>query len=141
MSRQWNGEESAVDLGVGSTVWVFDPDRRVYPSKVEKGNLWGGPPIWREHWRPCVIIGETSRSWLVGYSAGDPNPRKIGKRDLASGKVHGVLTTSQDLDAACYVNEHAYDIAERVKRLSGGRKAAEVLKQIALLIGYEEKPK
>jgi hypothetical protein len=115
-------------VGVGSTIWLFDENRRVYASQPL------GRPIWREHWRSCVIVGETRVSWILGHSHG----RKISKRDLAAGTVRGVLTNEADLDAACYVNEHAHAVSERVRRLAGGRKAAEVLRQIAALVGYVE---
>jgi hypothetical protein len=119
-------------LGVGSTIWVFDENRRRYPGPVKPGHLWpSGPPIWREHWRTTAIKGETRVSWIL------ENGRKISKRDLVAGKVRGVLTSEADLDAACYVNEHAHAISERVRRLAGGQKAAEVLRQIAALVGYD----
>jgi hypothetical protein len=65
---------------------------------------------------------------------------------------NGVLTSEADVDAACYVQKHASPVAERVMRIptassGAGAKAAEVLKQIAFLVGYEpalqqeEKPK
>jgi hypothetical protein len=133
-------EVTGVELAIGSTVWIFDPDRRVYSDKkLAKGQLWySGAPIWREHWRPCVIMGETRVSWLVGHTKDDTYPRKISKRDLAAGTVRGVLTSEADLDAACYVQEHVYKIAERVQRISGGLAAAETLRKIAALVGYEE---
>ena len=123
-------------LAVGSTLWIFDQNRRVYAKeKLPPGKLWpSGPPIWREHWRPCVITGETRVSWVVD---GHPSTAgKISKRDLAAGTLRGVLTSEADLDAACYVNEHAHKIAERVQRLAGGEQAAAVLRQIATLVGY-----
>jgi len=120
-------------FGVGSTVWIFDGNRRVYAKEeLMAGKLWpSGPPIWREHWRTTAIKGETRVSWIL------ENGRKISKRDLVAGKVRGVLTSEADLDAACYVNEHAHAISERVRRLAGGQKAAEVLRQIAALVGYD----
>jgi hypothetical protein len=123
-------------VGVGSTVWIFDENRRVYAKgEMMAGKLWpSGPPIWREHWRPVTITGETRVSWLLeGYYG-----RKISKRDLAAGTVRGVLTSEADLDAACYVHEHASKIGDRVGRISGGQKAAEALRQIAALVGYDD---
>jgi hypothetical protein len=131
-------------FGVGSKVWVFDLNHRVYADKkIAKGQLWySGAPIWREHWVPKVITGETSRSWLVSTYEGDRFPTKLSKAELANGTLHGVLTSQADVDAACYVNKHAFSIAERVQRLptigpGAGVKTAEVLKQIAVLVGYE----
>jgi len=50
------------NLKVGDTVWVFDINRRVYD-----GNGLGAKIIYREHFRPVHIIGETSRSWILDY--------------------------------------------------------------------------
>jgi hypothetical protein len=44
-------------------VWVFDVNRRVYP--------------YRKHWVKHLIIGQTSRSWLIGPTW---KPTKIPKR-------------------------------------------------------------
>jgi len=118
-------------VAVGSTIWIFDENRRVYPDGPDGRRSFGSRAIWREHWRQTVITGETRVSWLH-------HGRKISKRDLAAGKVRGVLTSEADLDAACYVNEHAHKIAERVQRLAGGEQAATVLRQIAALVGYDD---
>jgi hypothetical protein len=127
---------AGAELAIGSTVWIFDAERRVYAKeKMSPGKLWySGAPIWREHWRPTAIVGETRVSWILGYDRG----RKISKRDLAAGTVRGALTSEADLDAACYVNDHAHKIADRVQRISGGLAAAETLRKIATLVGYEE---
>jgi hypothetical protein len=129
-----------VTLAIGSTVWIFDENRRVYPDKkLPKGQLWpSSAPIWREHWRPCVIVGETRVSWLVGHTKDDTYPRKINKKDLAAGSVRCVLTSEVDIDAACYVHDHAYKIGSRVQHIAGGFAAAETLRKIAALVGYEE---
>jgi hypothetical protein len=127
---------AGAELAIGSTVWIFDAERRVYAKeKMSPGKLWySGAPIWREHWRPTAIVGETRVSWILGHDRG----QKISKRDLAAGTVRGALTSEADLDAACYVNDHAHKIADRVQRISGGLAAAETLRKIATLVGYEE---
>ena len=60
------GTVYSAPLQVGDTIWYFDTNRRVYPPP-EPGRIWAsGGPIWREHWRPVQITGETSRSWVLG---------------------------------------------------------------------------
>jgi len=123
-------------LAVGSTLWIFDENRRVYPKeKLPNGQMCSFGPIWREHWQATVITGETRVSWLVR----GPNSRagKISKRDLAAGTMRGVLSSERDLDAACVVQQHAYKIGQRVQRMAGGVAAEHVLRQIAALVGYE----
>ena len=46
-------------LGIGSTIWRFDENHRIYKDKHSG-------PDYRCFWRECVITGETSRSWIVG---------------------------------------------------------------------------
>lgn len=121
-----------VPLTVGSALWIFDENRRVYPESPGGRRDLSARPIWREHWRPVAITGATSRSWLIG---GRP-PRKISKAELAAGTVHGVLTSEEALDAACYVHDHAFEVGRRVQALSGRLAAADVLRQIAALVGY-----
>lgn len=62
---------------IGMKVWRFDQNRRVY-AKDGNGRPVGGRPIWREHWRQLEIVGETSRSWLVGAALwrADKVPKK-----------------------------------------------------------------
>ena len=50
---------------IGDTVWYFDPNHRVY-NRDANGRRIGGP-IWREHWRPVEVTGETRLSWIVGH--------------------------------------------------------------------------
>ena len=123
-------------LAVGSTLWVFDENRRVYPARPDGRQRLAAVPIWREHWRPRKITGETRVSWLLAAYDGDSHPQKISKRDLAAGMVRGVRRSERDLDAACFVNEHARKIGEQVQRLSGGEPEERVLREIAQLIGY-----
>ncbi len=121
-------------LKVGSPIWIFDANHRVYPRD---GGMHSSP-IWREHWRKHVIVGETRVSWLVGRHPKDGWPAKINKRKLANGELkNGALASKADVDAECFVHDHAYMIGQAVQRLSGGIRAAETLRQIAALVGYE----
>ena len=43
-------------VSVGSTVWVFDVNRRVYRERKPGETYAGGGPIWREHWAPRKIV-------------------------------------------------------------------------------------
>ncbi len=71
-------------LGIGSPIWFFDQNRRVY-QKDERGHSFGAP-IWREHWGRLEIIGETPRSWCLGLPGGRhivAKPPKSAFRDGA----------------------------------------------------------
>ncbi len=50
-------------LGIGSTVWIFDENHRVYVKGA--GHFSAGHLIYREHWRPTNITSETRVSWVL----------------------------------------------------------------------------
>lgn len=119
---------------IGATVWHFDENRRVYTH--DDGTRSSGP-IWRKHWEPWVIVGETSRSWIAlpsSWYIKDPASkfaRKLPKK--------GVLSTwcwsEEEIDRRAWAREHKYKIADRVQRVVD----PDVLKKIAELVGYEPK--
>ncbi len=81
---------SSGSLGIGSTVWTFDPNRRVY-DKTKRGG-----PIYREHFRPRTIVGETRVSWILdGWDA-----QKVNKKTLA-----GIFPTEQHVNDAAYMHD------------------------------------
>jgi hypothetical protein len=88
---------------VGDTLWLFDINRRVYP-RDEKGRATGSP-IWREHWVPHEITGETSRSWLIGWRG--KVPKKGGR---------GIAFDAAEIDRNAWVIENRYRISESVRQ-------------------------
>lgn len=111
-------------VGIGSTVWVFDINRRKYRERGPGERFASGPPIWREHWVPQVIVGETSRSWILEY--GDKVPKKGADPQVVS-------FSRTDIDRAAYVNDNSHLIAHAV----GNLKDYELLRRVADLIGHE----
>ena len=111
---------------IGDTAYEFDINRRVYRRNVS-GQAYGGP-IYREHWRPVIITGESGKSWLL-----DRYPLKIGKA-----KAEAAWKTAAEVDDACWVDDHRHRIAASLHHCSD----VEVLKEIARIIGYtpEETP-
>lgn len=63
---------------IGDTLWCFDTNRRVYTEP-------GGRAVYREHFVPSLIVGETKISWLC-RPATWPNtePVKVKKATLQS---------------------------------------------------------
>lgn len=103
---------------IGSTIWIFDINRRVYRKDTS------GHPIWREHWRPEVIAGETSRSWIT----------KLGKKVPKKGyDARSVAFSQEAIDRAAFIHDNAYRIGEAVGRLEDH----DLLQQIAALINYK----
>lgn len=108
-------------LGVGSTIWMFDSNRRVYDKNK------GGNPIYREHWRPAKITGETSRSWITD---------RWGQKVLKRGPHPGAAFTQEEVDDDVFINDNRYTISDAVRRC----RDAATLRAVALLVGYEPKP-
>jgi hypothetical protein len=96
---------------IGMKVWEFDQNLRVY-ERDENGRAMGGP-IWRKHWRELQVIGETSRSWLVGseWQKSDPSrAMKIAKRDWPG----DLAISEEDLDRRAFV-EQRYKLARAIE--------------------------
>jgi hypothetical protein len=113
---------------VGSTVWIFDANHRVY-RKGPDGRSLGGGPIWREHWVKREIRAETSRSWVIGEHWSE---RKIAKKGE---QPWDVCWSEQEITERAYVHDNAPRIADLVTRL----RDYDTLKKIAELIDYVEK--
>lgn len=107
-------------LKVGDTVWVLDENHRVYP----KGSGLSAVPIYREHFRPRKITGETSRSWLVQYGL------KINKKTL-----DGIYINEQAIDLQCWAHDYKYEFTRWLEReLSPAQ-----LKALAEQVGFTPK--
>lgn len=121
-----------VKVGVGSTVWIFDLNRRIY-TKPDKGHIWTGSRIiYREHWRPKVITSETKQSFILGNYF----DRKLAKKDLKMpfGKRYRQWAISlEEVDADCWDQDHRVDVADMVRECD-----VATLRKIAELVGYKE---
>lgn len=112
-------------IKIGSPVWIFDINHRVY-RKGPDGRSLGGGPIWREHWVKYEVIGETSRSWIVGHDSYERC--KVSKK----GHSTDVCFSEMEIDRAAYVHDNARHIADMVLRCRDW----EVLTKIAALVGF-----
>ncbi len=107
-------------LKIGSTVWRFDLNHRVYA----RGSM--GPPIYREHFVAMKIESETSRSWVTTYG------HKIPKAS-ASDVCGNYFLTAEAVERDIWVKDHRYKIRDAMDRCGD----AAILKQIASLLGYD----
>jgi hypothetical protein len=124
---------SKPNLKIGDSVWIFDENRRVYSKD---GGGWSNP-IWREHWREHFVIGETSRSWLVGLTKDSkPTSGSVIKIQKASHYNAKIAYSQAEIDEHDWARSNRYYIAQRVEWSSPA-----TLRKIAELIGYEEKPR
>lgn len=107
---------------VGMTVWKYNPNKRVYQFDANGRAV--GSPIWRESWELLKIIGETSRSWIIGpeWMASDlGRGEKIAKREWPG----SIALSVEDIDRRAFV-EKAHQLARRV----GNCKDYDTLKKI-----------
>ena len=106
-------------IKVGDPIWFKDANGRSMAG-----------PIWAEHWREYAIIGETSRSWIVGTESGyifDKLPKN-------KHSWHGYAHSKEEIHQRAYIDRNRYAISEKLRRIDDYA----VLRQIATLIGYEE---
>jgi len=112
-----------MDIEVGDTFYLFDINRRVYKLKDDGSLFNSGGPIYREHFYPVQIEGETSRSWVL------PHGKKVPKKAPFS-----VLYTEKMVDESCWLKSNRHKLASMVN----GCRDFEILKQIGDLLGFEE---
>jgi hypothetical protein len=105
-----------MSLKVGDTIYQFREGR----GESHKNN-----------WKPAVITGETTRSWIIG---GEHKwmQEKVAKKDLEAGSLNHFKKTMQEVEEESFVADHGYFITQCA---SGNRNYA-TLKAIADLIGY-----
>lgn len=113
-----------VELAVGSTVYYFDVSRRIRDDR--------GRTIYREHFCPTKITGETSRSWIVSYTSW--SPLKVSKKALAEkGRDRGIYASLEDVDRRCWIENHKFKMVREIERCDDYDK----LRAIAKIVGYE----
>lgn len=109
-------------VGIGSKLWQFNENRRVYTPPETKGGF--GKIIWREHWSPMVICGETRVSWLVGYAPSALNrnrtPSAVTKLPKALFKDGGCprdwALSEEHLDELEWAEENRHKLSAAVLR-------------------------
>jgi hypothetical protein len=131
-------QEEQIDLG--STVWEFDDTIRQY---TERRNMFSGDIIFRAKFRERIVVGETPRSWIVGYYMGSGDNRQlreVGKMPksgkVSKERVRAVFYTKQAMEDAIFINDHRHKLAEFVRRVDD----ADVLRKVADLVGYVPGP-
>jgi hypothetical protein len=119
-----------MEFGIGSPVWQFDQNNRVYREGYSA-------PIWRKHWRKKEVTGETARSWVVGNGSPRHGGFKLSKADVAKGTYDRSLIalSESDIDKAAWVHDNRYKISSAIDRLND----YDILQKVAELVGYKER--
>lgn len=109
-------------LKVGDTCYIFDINHRVY-ARDENGRAHSGP-IYREHFKPYVIMEDVARSWMIAPADYPTWSRKVSKKSVLS---------KHDVDERCWLNSDRHKIVRLVESCQD----VEKLRAIAAIIGYE----
>lgn len=113
----------AEPLKVGDTCYLFNENYRTYRRDASGRSV--GSPIYREYFRPYVIVGEEKRSWLIRQAVSG----LVGAgTKVAKGKVHSAAY----VDDQVWLNTHRHWIREAVQSCTD----ASVLRQIAEVLNY-----
>lgn len=120
------------ELKVGDTVWLHDDNAGRYHSHKHDLTL---AERYRLEFVEHEIVGETSRSWLVGL---EHDPTKVSKKDFTyatwnTGRKR-MFVSPAEVDDEVFRRAHRHKVAEVVGRLSD----VKLLREVARLIGYEE---
>lgn len=131
-------------IGIGSTLYQFDVNRRVYRDVTQEeraaGKVWNsGPPLYAEHFRRMTITGETRQSWQVGGELGDPylvNKALLAQHGIAPGRFRSekyVFFTEAAYQDAVWRDTHHRTIMAAVQDATIPQ-----LRQIAVLLGLAQ---
>ncbi len=104
-------------MKIGDTIWRFNTNRRVYSDDKSA-------PIWREHWEPLTIIGETTRSWLVGYYY---KPYRVPKK---GSDPRQWVFSEEEIENRDWVERHKHRISRAVLHAD-----YYALKEVARILG------
>ena len=105
-------------LGIGSTIWRFDENHRIYKDKHSG-------PDYRSYWLECKITGETSRSWVVGPYGKCPK----------KGEHFGWAFSAEEVDDDVWAKDERRHIISCVERCG-----VATLRAVAALVGYMPNP-
>ena len=95
-------------MRIGDKLFIFDINKRVYPPGPGFH-----PPIYREHFVPVEVIGETSRSWVIGrYRQED---FKAPKRDPFSKSLY----TAEMVEDQCWKHDKIHQVISDLRQADG----------------------
>lgn len=114
---------------VGHDIWLYNENRRVYPTGPGNNRPTGGP-IYREHWERHKITGENRRSWLIHGEYGN-HVRKVPKKPTEVQRRF-ICYNQRELDARCWVDKHHRHIVDMVRDCHD----RQLLVKVADLLGY-----
>jgi len=109
-------------MQIGDTLWQFDINRRVY-SKPPPGERIFGSIIYREHFKPLKIIGETRQSWLLEHRY------KAKKGD--DPMIRGGFYTAEEMEDNVWIHDHRHRVRDLLDRAPPAK-----IREVAAILGY-----
>jgi hypothetical protein len=106
-------------MKVGDKIWQI------------KGEFYSQGKSRREKWQQVEIVGETTRSWLVGLEWNRIKIAKKGPRD------YRFLFSQKELDDDVWFHDNRYYLERHI----AGVQDIGILRQVAALVGYKDRPK
>jgi len=111
-------------MQIGDKVWLFDSNRRVYQD--DKGNTTTSP-WFRGNFTERYIVGETKRSWLVGFKGNTVEDRtniKVDKKNLTYSITNNfgfdkkLYISEEEIDRKCWINDNHRKIIRLIEQCS-----------------------
>lgn len=124
-------------MKIGDKFYSFDENRRRY--RRLPGGKPVGTPIYREHFYEVEIVGESSRSWIIGVGGDWKREQfKVPKSDPFRDKygefgARPMIWTAAMMEDECWVHEHRHKIIEEVRTCD-----YVALLEVAYAVGYPD---
>jgi hypothetical protein len=112
---------------VGQRVWKFDENHRVY-TEPASGDIWGGGPIYSEHFIPYFVHAIEGLCYVIGPEA--ENRRWANSYGFA--KAEREFLSDASKDDQIWAHDHRYKIARMVDRAD-----VPTLRRVAEVVGYD----
>ena len=94
-------------MKIGDKVWIKDINSRIYKDDKED-------PLFRGYFVEKYIIGETTRSWILGWS--DNSSVKRGDKYKKKSEIKLIWENLEEVNNACWINDNKYKILEMIRR-------------------------
>jgi hypothetical protein len=102
-------------MKINDIIYYFDENYRVYEIDGVRQNS----PVYEKHFRPLVVINETSKEWILDWGT-------INKRSnllkLRNNNSRITYYTEQDKLDDIYIHENGYKISKTVDRCKDAKK-------------------
>lgn len=119
------------EIKIGTTLWEFDENRRVYRDK----SYGGGGIIYRGHFKEMRIYDQTHGTWLVesltGGHRGSINKKTL-REPSKGGRPGNQYYTPQAMEDQVWLHDHRHKVIDALRNAP-----ADVCRQVAELLGYD----